>query len=384
MQVDEPRLHLRQPAGESFHLSQGVDCLPVSMGGGPRGLALLRTSFERQLARPLSGGGGGGVTGLGLRKLGQRSIELGGGARPRRFALPHLVLQPFELCPPEQRPTAGTAAGQEHRPIGAPQSESAVQYLVSCEQGVHPGGCGPVHAELVAQGMPVRPQARPRDAGEEQQRAGLLLGVPASDLVDCGRVAHQHRVEPLAQQPLGELRVAPAGAHEVCQGPDYGPLELRARPEQRLCRGRKAHPLTVELGKRVPARGDLRERLFHLAAHSTPARLALLCRRHEPPRFLHGIGRGDRRARLRGRALRDRAGVTGRHVVSGFARRALGRRVAELLLQLGPLPLEHRPLSLERPQRFRLALEILLQRPHSAAPLCQPVADLLFTRGALL
>ena len=58
--------------------------------------------------------------------------------------------------------------------------------------------------------------------------------------------------------------------------------------------------------------------------------------------------------------------------------------MAELLLQLRPLPLEHRPLSLERPQPFRLALEILLQRPHGAAPLGQPVAHLLLPRAALL
>src|SRR5256885_13063731 len=60
----------------------------------------------------------------------------------------------------------------------------------------------------------------------------------------------QHGVQPLAQQPLGQLGVFPAGAHEVGERAYHGVAEPRLFLEQRLRRGRQAHALPVQLDRK--------------------------------------------------------------------------------------------------------------------------------------
>ena len=74
-------------------------------------------------------------------------------------------------------------------------------------------------------------------------------------------------------------------------------------PAQRLRRRGEAHPLAVQFGQGIAARGDLRQGFVRLAPHRAPMRLALLGGRNTAPLPLHGLRRHDRFPGLRGRAL---------------------------------------------------------------------------------
>src|SRR5206468_2017403 len=85
---------------------------------------------------------------------------------------------------------------------------------------------------------------------------GLRFLVPAADRLDGAGVAHQHGVQPLTQQLLGEHRVAPAGTHEIRQRPDHRVAEPLPLFEQGLGCGRQPHALALQLGEGIapPAR----------------------------------------------------------------------------------------------------------------------------------
>src|SRR5213076_1098990 len=120
------------------------------------------------------------------------------------------------------------------------------------------------------------------------------------------------------------------------------------RFEQRLGRRCEPHALALELGERVAPRRHLCERRLGLAPCGALMRLLLLELGHAPPRLLQcgcRLGRGASEGR---RLLRPRAHLGGRRPLGLRAPGTLLRRARELLPQLGPLPLERRPLERER------------------------------------
>src|SRR6266550_3577009 len=360
--------------------------LAVGVGRGPRRVSLVRAGFQRLLTRALGGGDRRRVPGLRLRQLGQRLLELRRRARPRGLAFPHLRRQGLEVGAAQQRTSRRSTATsrEEHGPVGTPQHTALVQHFVAGEQRAHPRRRRPIHPQLVFQRRPVRAELRTGDARQEQEGARVLRGVPALDVCYRRSVADQHGVQPLAQQTLGELGVAPGGADEVRQRSEHRPrAEAGLRLQEGVRRGRQTHALALQLGERVAARRDLRERLLHLTPHRPPPRFALLRGRHLAPGRFHRFRGRDRRTSLGGCPLGQRARLACRRLVGRLAGRPLACRLTQLLPELGPLALERRALSFQGPHRLRLALEVLLQGPHPAASLSQPIPHLLLPRSAL-
>src|SRR5689334_10363867 len=189
-------------------------------------------------------------------------------------------------------------------------------------------------------------------------------------------------MQPLAQQLLGERRVATARAHEVRQRADHRVAELWLGLEQRAGSGREADALTLELGERVAPRRYLRQRLLRLAASRPLVRLLLFELRHAATRALERFDGLDRLVRLRCGAMRERAHFHRGCPLRRIARQPLLRRLRHLLAELGPLPFERRALALERPKSLGPALQVCLELTNGVALREQPVTAGLLERGA--
>src|SRR5437899_70636 len=207
--------------------------------------------------------------------------------------------------------------------------------------------------------------------------------MPLAHDVDRCRVAYQHGVQPFAQQPLRELGVAATGAHEVRERADHGIAEVRLVAQQRLRRWGQADALPLQVHQRVAPRRDLGQRLLRLAPRSAVVRLLFLEAGDAAPRLLHSLRRRARRLRLGGGTLRQRARLRRGGALGSVASRALVRRLAQLLAQLRPLPLQRRALPLERPERLRPPLQVLLELAHRGALSEQAIAHVLLERRAV-
>src|SRR5216110_389167 len=230
--------------------------------------------------------------------------------------------------------------------------------------------------------MPVGGATGTGRARQQHQRSRLCLLVPAADRRYAVLVAHQHGVQPLAEQLLGELRVPPAGTHEVRERAQHCVAELRLVLEQRLSSGREAHPLALELGKRIASSCHLRDRLLRLALGGAVMRLLLLELRHAAARTLELLRRLHRRPRLHLRLLCPPTRLGSRRPLGLRPCGALPRRLGQLLPELYSLPLERRAFSLQCPEPLGSALQVLLELAHRRALGEQPVADLLLQRRA--
>jgi len=357
------------------------------VGGGALGVVLYRARFELLLPSALGRFPRGGTRGLGGGELGERSLQRRGSVAPVDLCLSHFLLEPLELGAPLER-TPGRGPGQEHGTVSPSQRApprppclATVEDLVAREERPHPRGRRAVHAQVVVQGISVGGEPRPGHAGQQHQGPGLHLLVPAADRLDGVGVAHQHGVQPLAQELLREHRVAPAGTQEVRQRPDHRVAKPRPRFEQRLSRGCEPHALALELGEGVAPRRHLCERCLGLAPCGALMRLLLLELGHAPPRLLQCGGRLGRGASECRRLLRPRCHLGGRRPFGLRAPGTLLRRVRELLPQLGPLPLERRPLAFECADRLGPPLQVLLELAHRRPLGQQPVAPLLFQRA---
>ncbi len=252
VQRAQPGIDFGEPARETLDLRRGFLALAAGVNDGPLRLALFRSRLELGVARSLRRVARRGERRLRRGQLLHCPVEGRAGAIARRGGFPHFLLQRLELGAPLQRPTRAAGrrrrAVQEDRPVGAAQGPAREDFVPG-EERAHPGRRGPVHAQLVLQGMAIGGEPGTRDAGEEHERSGLRFRVPGPNRLDGRRVAYQYRVEPFAQQALGQLRIAPAGADEVRQGPDDGVAEPLTRLEERLRGGGEAHALAVELGE---------------------------------------------------------------------------------------------------------------------------------------
>ncbi len=378
MQRLEPGRHLREAGRQPLDLRGRLGCLALGVRGGALGVVFRRAGFELLLAGALRRFTRRCEGRLGRGELGERLLQSRGGAAPACLRLSDFLREGFELGAPLEG-TPGGGSGQEHRTVGPSQRapRPAVQHFVAREQRAHPRGRRAVHAQVVVQGMPVRREARSGHARQQHQRPGPRLLVPAANCFDGSGVAHQHGVQPLAQELLREHRVAPAGTHEVGQWPDHRVAELRPLLQQRLGRGGEPHTLALELGEGVAPRRHLRQCLLGLAPCGATVRLLLFELGHAPPRLLQAGRRLPRCARQRRCLLRPRVHLLRRRPLGLRAPGTLLGRVGELLAQLRPLPLERRPLAFERAGTLRPPLQVLFELAHRRAPRQQAVAPLL-------
>src|SRR5882672_5321297 len=222
--------------------------------------------------------------------------------------------------------------------------------------------------------MAVGREAGTRHAGEQYERARLRLGVPRADRLDRRRIAHQDRVQPLAQQPLGELGVTPAGAHEVRQRANDGIAEALLRLEQGLRGGRETHAIAVELVQRVAPRLELGQGRFGLAARGAGIHLLLLESGDLTPRVLQRFHRAYRFLRLTRGALRHGVGPAGGRARRGLTGLPLTGGARQLLAQLGAFAFERRALAFERARRFGAPLQHFLKIADGAALRGKPAA----------
>ena len=113
------------------------------------------------------------------------------------------------------------------------------------EQRPHPGCGRSVDPQPVLQRVAVGAAERAGITGQQHQRSRSGFGVPGPDRRHGGLVAHQHRVQPFAEQALGELGVPPARAHEVRQRAEHGGAETLPLAQQRLSRRGQADALAM-------------------------------------------------------------------------------------------------------------------------------------------
>ena len=272
MQRAEARFDFRQPLGQPLDLRGGFLRLAAGVNQTAIRFALFRAGLELDAARLL-----GAVTRCSQRRFsGRELLDRGLFSRARaieiRRRLTHVLLQRLELGAALQRSRGRGTAVEEDRAIRAAQRARA-DHLVAGEQRANPGRRGTVHAELVLERVAVVPEPRPRDAGEEHQRARLSLRVPGADRLDDGRILDEDRMQPFAQQTLGQLGVAPAGADEISERP-----QNTRKPgfQQCLGGGRQTDVLAVELGERVPPCLELRQCSFRLAPGRSGAHLLFM------------------------------------------------------------------------------------------------------------
>src|SRR5947209_4159553 len=220
-----------------------------------------------------------------------------------------------------------------------------------------------------------------RLAGEQHERAGLRLLVPGADGVDRRRVAHQNRMQPVSEQPLGERGVAVARAHEVGERAHHGVAELAPVFQERLGCGGEPDVLALELRERVAARRQLRQGFLRLASDGASARLLLLQLRHAAPRSFQLVRRLHRRSRLGRSALRQGARLRRRRLLGRFPSGPLVCGVPQQRPQLGPLPLQRRALPLERPELLDATQQAFFQLAHRGALRQQALPHLLLARA---
>ena len=238
---------------------------------------------------------------------------------------------------------------------------AGVQKFVARQQRAHPRERGAIRAQRVLQRMPIGRQAGTRHARQQHERSRLGLGVPGANGVDHGHVPHEHGVQPFAQEPLGELGVAAAGAQEIRQGADHaGDFRL----EQRLRAGREPHVLLVELAERVAPRFDLGDRRLGLAPRRARAHLLFLQRGDLAAGVMQRIDGVDRCLRVAGDPLRRRVGV-----VPGLERRgiAIGTLCGcqrQLLAQLAALAIQRGSFDFKRARGLGAALQRFFELSH--------------------
>ena len=337
VQGRESLVHLPEAARQLLDLGGCVGCVAPRVRRRPFGVTLRRAHLQLLLARPLGGLGGARESRLHCGELGERLLEPKSGVLARSLRLAHVPLEHLELGAPLQgsppSSPSGGGAVQEHGTVRAPQRTPSAprQNLVAREQGPHPCRRRAVGPQLVLQGMAVGREPRAGDTREQHQWAGLRLLMPQPDRLDGGRVTHQHRLQPFAQQPLGEFGVAAARVHEVGQRPDHGIVELRLRAQQCLRGWRESHTFALQLGERVPPRRHLRQRFLGPAPGRPPMRLLLLELRYAPARSLQRLRRLRRGAGLRGGARPERIRLPGRRQLRRLADRPFLHRLREPL-----------------------------------------------------
>jgi len=173
---------------------------------------------------------------------------------------------------------------------------------------------------------------------------------------------------PLAQQPLRQLRVLPAGPYEVAQGSEHGVPELIAHGQQRRRSRGQSHPLSLQLFQRFAPGGDLRQRFLGLAPLGAEERLALPRLRHQVAPAL-GVTRralglvGPERGLLDGVIATPLSDV--KLVLEPFP---MGPGLRGPVAQRGQLAFQRSPLALERPQLLGACLECFLLAPDQSAP----------------
>src|SRR5207249_703436 len=254
-------------------LAGGVRGFAPRVRRRPLGVSLARRRLQLAVARLLRRFPGRRERRLRLRQLRGRAAQLRAGALADALGTRQILPDRLQLRPPLQG-TAGRGAVEKHRAVGAAQRATALEHLVAGEQRPHPRGRGAVYPQGGRQRLSVRREAGTREAREQHQRSGVHLFVPAADLPDRGLVPHQHRVEPLSQQPLGELRVAATRPHEIGQRADDRVAEARLHFEQGLSGRCEADALAVQLGEGIAARRQLRYHLLGLAQTRPRVRLA--------------------------------------------------------------------------------------------------------------
>src|SRR5437867_7404968 len=212
VQRTEARRDLREPLGQPldlcgrlFGLAAGVDHPAIRFSlfgarlqlGAPRLFRLVTRGGQRGFSRRQL---------LDRRLFGPpRAIEI-----LRGFA--YFLLQSLQLRASLERSRRWSRAVEEHGAVG-PAQRARTNHLVAGDQRPHPRGGRAIYAQLIMQRMAVRTEARPRHSGQQHQRTWLRFGMPRADRVDDRCVAHQHGMQPFAQQSLrpdGRLRV-PAG-----------------------------------------------------------------------------------------------------------------------------------------------------------------------------
>src|SRR5207253_1250176 len=133
------------------------------------------------------------------------------------------------------------------------------------------------------------PPRRPLPRTRPRPRRARRACAPASSRHRPGApppLAPPARALPARRGARAAPRVAPGGADEVGQRPDYRVAELLPCLEQRLGRGGKPHALPLQLGEGVVPRRHLREGLLGLAPCGATMGLLLLELGHAPPRLL--------------------------------------------------------------------------------------------------
>ena len=132
---------------------------------------------------------------------------------------------------------------------------------------------------------------RTRIQWQQDDRAGLGGRMPRLHRAHRLHIPHHHGVHPVAEQPLRQLGVLPAGGHVVAERTQHAAVELVPGGQQRGRARGEADAIALQLLEGVPSRGHLGQRLFGLAAVGAVHRLALARLRHEMTGVL-GLGGG--------------------------------------------------------------------------------------------
>ena len=196
-----------------------------------------------------------------------------------------------------------------------------------------------------------------------------MLCVPGLDRAHGGAVPHQHRVHPVAEQPLGQLGVLPGRADEIAERPEDAAVELLARGQQRRGCRRQPDPVPLQLLECLAASSHLRQRLLGPAALGPVERLVLASLGDQDAGAL-GVAGGALRfvaqeACPLHRVIAPALGTGQLLRKAGLVRGGLGGPLA----QRAELALECRALALERAQRLGLLMQLLLppaDRDHAA------------------
>ncbi len=191
-------------------------------------------------------------------------------------------------------------------------------------------------------------------------------------------------MKPFAQQPLGELGITPLGPHEVGERAEDSVAEPGTGLEQGLGGWREADPFAIEFCQCVPSSRHLREFLFGLPTRRSRVGFCGFRGGRPAARLVDRLRRRARRASQRYRVVRPSTGLEVGGCFRGGPRCPLARRLTQLLTQLGPFPLERRPLALASALGLGPLLKVLLEEPDGRALIGEAGAHRLLPDVALL